>query len=339
MEKRPKMEKLPKMEELAEELRELWKEQKFVDFLKKVHELLKYLKRSNNDKEIEASKATVEFTLHLLPELSKNENRPIHKYIQEIYSLCKIFEPTRALAKSCNEYVRNVFCTEIRKLATVAGIQRCLEISTSAFRELHIEREQLKVEDEVCKQHGKRNKDDGYKCTLQKVAVEFQKKSPIFPITICKSHRTRDCFPGVYLIYYIGETSLYRKLISHSQVQPIYVGESKNNIFERLRTHCRRLEEAKDLREKDFIVRFIIIDHDLQHYAPSIEGFLQDFYSPLWNDNTAKLYFGNAAEPNNNWIKYHISLVEDEREKIIKRVESYQLKMQEEGPKLTPTPL
>ena len=327
------------MEELAEELRELWKEQKFEDFLKKVHELLKYLKRSNNDKEIEASKASVEFTLHLLPELSKNENRPIHKYIQEIYSLCKIFEPTRALAKSCNEYVRSVFCTEIRKRATFAGIQRCLEISTSVFIELGIEREQLKVEDEVCKEHGKRNKDDGYKCSLQKVAVEFQKKSPIFPITIYKSYRTRDCFPGVYLIYYIGETSLYRKLISHSQVQPIYVGESRNNIFERLRTHCRRLEEAKDLREKDFIVRFIIIDHDLQHYAPCIEGLLQDFYSPLWNDKTAKLNFGNAVEANNNWNKYHISLVEDEREKIIKRVESYQLKMQEEGPKLTPTPL
>ena len=326
------------MEELPEELQELWKEQKFEDFLKKVHKLLKDLKRSTNDKEIKASKATVEFTLHLLPELSKNKNRQIHKYIQGIYSLCENFE-SRALAKSCNEYVRNVFCTEIRKLATFAGIQRCLEISKRVFIELDIEREQLKVEDEVCKEHGKRNKDDGYKCSLQKVAVEFQKKSPIFPITICKSYRTRDCFPGVYLIYYIGETSLYRKLISHSQVQPIYVGESRNNIFKRLRAHCNRLEKAKDLREKDFIVRFIIIDHDLQHYAPCIEGLLQDFYSPLWNDTTAKLNFGNAVEPNNNWNKYHISLVEDEREKIIKRVESYQLKMQEEGPKLTPTPL
>lgn len=327
------------MEELAEELRELWKEQKFVDFLKKVHELLKYLKRSNNDEEIKASKATVEFTLHLLPELSKNINRSIHNYIQEIYSLCKIFEPTRALAKSCNEYVRNVFCTEIRKRATVSGIRRCLEISTSAFIALHIEREKLKVEDEVCKQHGKRNKDDGYNCTLQKVAVEFQKKSPIFPITICKDRYTRDCFPGVYLIYYIGETSLYRKLISHSQVQPIYVGESKNNIFERLRKHCRILELAKDLREKDFIVRFIIIDHDLRHYAPGIEGFLLDFYSPLWNDKTAKLNFGNAKDPKNNWNKYHIGLVEHEREEIITNVRSYQLEMKKKGPKLTPTPL
>ena len=320
-----------------EELRELWKGQKFEEFLENVHKLLKDLKRSTCDKKKKASQATVEFALHSLPELSKNENRRIHKYIQEIYSLCENVIPTRALAESCNVYARNVFCTEIRKCATFSGIQRCLGIFERVFIELDIEREQLKVEDEVCKEREKRNKDDRYTCSLQKVAVEFPKKSPIFPITICKSYGTRDDFPGVYLIYYIGETSLYRKLISHSQVQPIYVGKSKNNIFTRLRTHYKMLEEAKDLRERDFIVRFIIID--LHYYAPSIEEALLGFYSPLWNDKTAKLNFGNAHESNNNWNKYHIARVEDERAKIIKRVESYQLKMQEQGPKLAPTPL
>ena len=325
------------MEELPEGLRELWNEQRFEEFLKNVHKLLKDLKLSTNDKEREALKATVEFALHSLPELSKNKNRQIHKYILGIYSLCENFESTRTLAESCNEYVRNVICTEIMQYTTFASIQSCLEISERVFKAHGIEKEKLKVEEELSKRILKQNKGDGYDAHVQEMAVELLKKSPIFPITICESYRARDYFPGVYLIYYIGETSLYGNLVSHSQVQPIYVGESKNNIFERLRTHCRRLEEAKDLKKTDFIVRFIIVD--INYFASCIEGALLGFYSPLWNDKKAKLNFGNASEPNNNWNKYHIALVNHEIEEIITNVRSYQLEMQKQGPKLTPTPL
>ena len=289
------------MEELPEGLRELWNEQWFEDFLTDVHKILKDLERSSNEEERKASKATVEFVLHSLPELSKNENRQIHEYIKGIYSLCENFESTRKLAESCNEYVRNVICTEIMQYTTFANIQSCLKISERVFKALGIEKEKLKVEEELFKEIVKQIKDDKYDSHMQEMAVKLSKKSPIFPISICKRYRTCGYFPGVYLIYYIGETSLYRKLISHSQVQPIYVGKSKNNIFTRLRTHYKMLEEAKDLRERDFIVRFIIID--LHYYAPSIEEALLGFYSPLWNDKTAKLNFGNASEPNNNWNK------------------------------------
>ena len=285
------------MEELLEGLRELWNGQKFEEFLKKVRKLLKDLKRSTNDKEMEASKATVEFALHSLPELSKNKNRQIHKYIQEIYSLCEKFESTRTLAESCNEYVRNVICTEIMQYTTFAGIHRCLEISERVFKALEIEKEKLKWEDEVCKVHAERNEGDGYKCSSQKMAVELLKKWPIFPITICKSYKADANFPGVYLIYYVGETLLYGDLVSHSQVQPIYVGESCNNIFQRLRVHCQRLEEAKDLKETDFIVRFIIVD--IQYFATATEKALIDFYRPLWNFSIVQLNFGNAQNSTN----------------------------------------
>ena len=323
------------MEELPEGLRELWNEQWFEDFLTDVHKIL--TERSSNDEERKASKATVEFVLHSLPELSKNENRQIHEYIKGIYSLCENFESTRKLAESCNEYVRNVICTEIMQYTTFANIQSCLKISERVFKALGIEKEKLKVEEELFKEIVKQNKDDKYDSHMQEMAVKLSKKSPIFPISICKRYRTCGYFPGVYLIYYIGETSLYRNLVSPCQVKPIYVGQSTKNIFMRLRKHRERLKKAKDLKKTDFIVRFIIVD--INYFASGIEGALLGFYSPLWNDKTAKLNFGNASEPNNNWNKYHIAQVKHEIEEIITNVRSYQLEMQKQGPKLTPTPL
>ena len=79
-----------------------------------------------------------------------------------------------------------------------------------------------------------RNEDDRYTCLLQRIAVEFVEGLPILPLT-----RSINClgrcphFPGVYLIYYVGETLLYGDLVSPSLDQTIHVGRSENDILNR----------------------------------------------------------------------------------------------------------
>ena len=149
-----------------------------------------------------------------------------------------------------------------------------------------------------------RNGNDGYRCILQKIAVEFARMLPISSFAISINYLTRGPYPGVYLIYYVGETSLYGTLVNGSRDRPIYVGMSKSNISRRLEDHRRKINRARGLELTDFRVRFMIVDID--HYAPTIEGSLIEFYNPLWNDKKVKFNFGNANKNNNNWKKYHV---------------------------------
>lgn len=311
------------MGELPEELQKIWNQKQFKKFVKNIHKISKELASkapTDNSEEEEASKVTVEAALRLLPNLWENKSPLIHNYIKEIYSLCEKFELKRTLATSCNEYVKNVFCTEFMKHATFASIQYCLDISTRVFIELGIEQElKLMVEDKLRQELGKRC--DGFNCCLQKIAVEFSKPLPIFPITIFRNFPKRPNFCGVYLIYYVGETSLYKDLIEPLQDQPIYVGESESDILNRLSVHCNKLKYARDLGEKDFIVRFMSLDNP--YYALGIERALQDYYKPLWNDKTAQFFFGNGDDPNNNWYKYHVSKDKRTIKKMINHVRDY----------------
>ena len=185
---------------------------------------------------------------------------------------------------------------------------------------LDLEQERkLYVEDELLQ---KSNEKDKYSCFLQKIAVEFVESVPILPLTT-SIYYLGKCTPysGVYLIYYIGNTSLYGGLVSHSQNQPIYVGMSESNILSRLNHHSTKFGEVKDFALEDFAVRFIILDID--QYAPTIEKLLIEYHGPLWNHKKVKFSFGNADGVNNNWNKYHVAKDEKTITKMIERVRKY----------------
>ena len=184
-----------------------------------------------------------------------------------------------------------------------------------------LQKRKLNVEDALRR---KRNKNDRYRCLLSQIAVEFVGRLPISPLTtsIDDLRRFLPC-PGVYLIYYVGETSLYGNLVKPSESRPIYVGMSRSNILDRLRDHSRKVVDAEDLELRNFAVRFLIVD--IEHFAPSIEGALIEFYNPLWNDKKVKFNFGNAESDDNNWKKYHAIQDESTIANMIKLVrENYQ---------------
>ena len=118
-----------------------------------------------------------------------------------------------------------------------------------------------------------RNGNDRYTCILQEIAVELVEGLPILPLTTSIDYLGRcPHFPGVYLIYYVGETLLYGDLVSPSLDQPIHVGRSENDILNRVRDQRRKVARAEDLELEDFVVRFIIVD--TKNYAHTIKGML-----------------------------------------------------------------
>ena len=193
----------------------------------------------------------------------------------------------------------------------------------------------LNVEDAMCL---KRNKNDKYTSILQEVAVEFVKELPTLPLTTSNDY-PGECshFPGVYLIYYVGETWLYGDLVRSSRDQPIYVGMSMTNILRHLKKHHRRVAESADFKETDFVVRSMIVD--IEHYVPCIEGVLIDYFNPLWNNKEVKFSFSNVNDPNNNWYKYHVVKDKDFIKTMIERVGVCKLPQQTQRLKLTTKPL
>lgn len=179
-------------------------------------------------------------------------------------------------------------------------------------------RRKLYVEDAMSRI---RKKNDRYRFKLMQVAVEFVERLPILPLTTSTDYlRGFLPYPGVYLIYYVGTTSLYGNLVKPSQGRPIYIGMSRTNILIRLKNHEKKVN-AEDLGVRNFYVRFLIVD--IEHYAPSIEGALIEFYNPLWNDKNVEFNFGNGESDSNNWKKYHVDQNERVREDMIERVREY----------------
>ena len=180
-------------------------------------------------------------------------------------------------------------------------------------------------------------KKDKYRYFLQEAAVELAERLPTLPLTTSIDYlNDRFFFPGVYLIYYDGETSLYGDVVNRFKGRPIYVGMSKGNILERLKHHHKIIKGAKDLDLDDISVRFIIVD--VNHFAPAIEEMLLEFYDPLWNNGKVKFSFGNAVGENNNWKKYHIDQDEDTIPDMIGRVREYIISKDVPAPNLTTTP-
>ena len=98
-----------------------------------------------------------------------------------------------------------------------------------------------------------RNKNDRYRFKLMQVAVEFVGRLPISPLTTSIDYlRGFLPYPGVYLIYYVGTTSLYGNLVNPSQGRPIYIGMSRTDILDRLKNHRKKVEDAEDLDVRNF---------------------------------------------------------------------------------------
>ena len=306
--------------------RKRWNKQNSKDFLKNIHKISKNLasKAPTTWKEQEkAFKAKVIADLPSLQKCWEYEDSEIHQNIKDIYSWCEVFESNETLATSCNTYVRTVLSD--RKLLESAGfapILSCLDISKRISIKLGIEQgEKINVEEEMFEEAKRWKKDGKFTSILQKVAVTFVEKLNIFPIITREDYPgTRPQFAGVYLIYYVGQTSLYGKLAGSSQV-PIYVGKSDNDILARLNDHRRKIVGAMDLEVTDFVVRFMIMD--IEDYAFSIEAMLIQYYNPLWNNKSVKFSFGNAKDPNNNWYAYHVAKVKCRRREMMKRVRVY----------------
>ena len=213
--------------------------------------------------------------------------------------------------KGCPKRVDHIPNGLVSKVSTDYSKQE--EVSKASERRLNVEHELLQK---------KGNVNDEYMCNLQEIAIKFAENSPILPLTISKDYLGKcSHFPGVYLIYYIGVTSLYGDLVRPSRDQPIYVGMSTCDILFRLSHHCNKVTESHDLKKEDFVVRLMIVD--IECYAPSIEHMLVEYYSPLWNDWTVNFSFGNAGNENNNWNKYHVAKDEYTRKNMIERVKYY----------------
>ena len=167
---------------------------------------------------------------------------------------------------------------------------------------------QLAVEDEISQRHKEQDVDVEFICTLQRISVELVKELSLYPLSKSDDYPAkRSRFPGVYLIYYDGETSLYGNQVHPSKDKPIYVGKSETSVYERLNQHHLRLNRAKDLQVRDFKVRFMRVD--VSNFAPCIEGLLIEYYEPFWNSSKGSkvnLSFGNSKSNSNNWYSYHI---------------------------------
>ena len=140
-----------------------------------------------------------------------------------------------------------------------------------------IKEQTFKVEEELRlefqKKSGSRN--SGYICVLQRIVLEFMDKLYIYPLNSEFPER-----PGVYFIYYVGKTKLYEgSQVSTSNDNPVYVGQSKKSISQRLVDHCEKIKAAKNLNQADFVVRFMILDI---HYVLTIEGMMIEHFQPVW---------------------------------------------------------
>ena len=310
-------------------MRDRWNKQRSKIFLEDIHKnsnnLASKVSTAYSETEM-ALKARVTAGLSSLPNCWKYDDSGIHRKIQEIYSLCEVFESNETLATSCNMYVRTVLSD--RKLLESAGfdsILRCLDISKRISIKLEIEQgRELEVEREIREANETQNE---FQFFLQEKAVTFVEESNIFPITISKDYPgARPRFDGVYLIYYVGQTSPYGDRVKPSQVQPIYIGKSDNDILGRLDDHLLKITRAKDLKVTDFVVRFMRMDNKI--YVASIEATLIEYYDPLWNNKSVRFSFGNAKDPNNNWYAYHVDKVKCLRREMMKRIRVYNKKHQ-----------
>ena len=317
------------IEELPEERRHLWIERNFQQFLKEFNTIVEKL-NSRRGPVSGTEISELNSVLPFLSELGRSFDPEIHQQLNACYFSCEKYlakvqkaatsrEPSergplaiarscnvleRGLASSCNRYVINVLCTKRMEFVPSDCIGRCLALSEHLLTKHEIKEKTLKVEDTLRLEFQKPQRGSsglGNKCILQRISLEFMNKLYIYPL----SSTTFPNLPGVYFIYYVGKTELYKgSQVSPSTDLPVYVGKSETSIYYRLIDHQEKIGKAKNLELSDFVVRFMAVD--IKYYAPCIEGMLIEHFSPVWNRETVGFSFGNGNYEGNTWHKYHI---------------------------------
>ena len=129
----------------------------------------------------------------------------------------------------------------------------------------------------MCQEWKEQTVDHKFTCMLQGISVKFMESSPIFPFTITDEYPGNSPkFSGVYLTYYVGENLLYGDHVSPSKKPTSLRGNVWNKCLSSP-VHRGKIKKAKDLQEKDFMVRFMIVD--IEEYALSIEGLLKKYHN------------------------------------------------------------
>ena len=102
---------------------------------------------------------------------------------------------------------------------------------------------------------------------------------------------------GVYALFYTGNASHYRPIVSHDARHPIYVGKavppgarkggrkpeepnSAKSLFDRLQEHRESITLGKGLKADEFLCRFIVLT---PVWITMCERFLIEHYQPVWN--------------------------------------------------------
>ena len=139
---------------------------------------------------------------------------------------------------------------------------------------------------------------------------------------------------GVYMLYYVGDLPLYRKLANANKngrfENPIYVGKAvpagarKGGmgldvdhgmaLFKRLSEHSESVTDAENLNLQDFRCRFLVVD-DI--WIPLAESLLIEKFAPVWNRvldgfgnhdpgkgrHSGKMPYWDCVHPGREWAK------------------------------------
>ena len=308
--------------QLPEDLKKLWSARRYKEFLISA---LQKLEGKDCNKEVkwkneEAEELSYKL-LCILPECAPSYDEEVHLQIQEFY--CKYtYLDEEEYRYSMYDYVMRINCSLRSKLVPKDWIEQVFPdydeffANVKAYEKDYLKkvRENLKyfsaespleVESEFASYCRGTTATQGSSCVLLNIALWFVRKSNLYKLDSVFT----KC-PGVYLLYYVGERDLYEKSpISSSDSYPVYIGMSTVDISQRLTSHKKKIEDAKDLKVTDFGVRVILVD--IKHYAPCIEGMLIEHVNPVWNRETVGFNFGGGDKANNMWNKYHVQQDED----------------------------
>lgn len=139
---------------------------------------------------------------------------------------------------------------------------------------------------------------------------------------------------GVYMLYYVGDLPLYRKLANANRngrfENPIYVGKAvpagarKGGmgldvdhgmaLFKRLSEHSESVTDAENLNLQDFRCRFLVVD-DI--WIPLAESLMIEKFAPVWNRvldgfgnhdpgkgrHSGKMPYWDCVHPGREWAK------------------------------------
>jgi hypothetical protein len=116
---------------------------------------------------------------------------------------------------------------------------------------------------------------------LERQAQAFEKRiisevlaQPLFPLDPANAPGPVS---GVYLLYYSGNHPRYER---RAKEVPIYSGRSLPDVGDRIRTHCKSLDDVWDLERGDFQFRYLALP---EFFVLGTEEALIKKYRPWWN--------------------------------------------------------